>query len=71
MQEELDRLLSTSGASMAQVIQPSQGGPPMPGMFEIRSLISQLYTKTCQAKVGLVIWRVFEILITFLSVCCC
>ena len=59
MQEELDRLLSTSGASMAQVIQPSQGGPPMPGMFEIRSLISQLYTKTCQAKVGLVIRRVF------------
>lgn len=53
MQEELDRLLSNSNASLAQVIQPSQGGgPPMPGMFEIRTLISQLYTKTCAAKVG-------------------
>jgi len=52
MQEELERLLNSSGSTVAEVIQPTQGGPVLPVVYEIRSLISQLYTKTCQAKVS-------------------
>ncbi|KAF6040670.1 ZRANB3 [Bugula neritina] len=55
MQEELERLLNSSGSTVAEVIQPTQGGPVLPVVYEIRSLISQLYTKTCQAKVGPVV----------------
>ena len=51
MQEELERLMSTAGASMAQVIQPSQGPTGIANLMDIRALISQLYVKTCEAKV--------------------
>lgn len=53
MQEELERLITSSGASMAQIVTASQaaGSVQLPTHVEIRRLITQLYTKTCEAKV--------------------
>lgn len=50
MQEELEQLLTQSGATMAQAVVGSQGGS-MSTLVGIRKLISQLYNKTCEAKV--------------------